>query len=258
MAHQVTFIAEDNRSVLIFQTKDDLFGFVTDSFRRMSERAICERGYFAAALSGGRTPVDLYGRLAAHEERFDWDRIHIFLVDERFVPDTDSESNYRMIRETLLDRVDIPAKNVHPIFTGEADPRISVQKYEKELIRFLKPPSGGIPVLDLVMLGLGEDGHTASLFPGTPVIEERQRFVRAVLPGKGKVPRVTLTFPVINHARNIFFIVTGKGKEAVVRRVVEERDPSLPASLVKPEQGELFFLCDSQAASMLTTSKLEG
>ncbi len=254
MADQVRVEAKKGRHVFVFETKQELYGFAVERLREMASMAASEKGFMAMALSGGRTPVDFYLRLSGAKDAFDWKRMHIFLVDERFVPDTDEESNYRMIRETLLDRVPIPAGNAHAVATDVTDPGIAAVEYEKGLAAFFGLGAGEVPVFDLVMLGMGEDGHTASLFPGTPALSENRRLVTAV-PGEGRAARVTLTFPVINSARNVTFLVTGNAKAEVLRRVVEEEDRSLPATLVCP-RGDVLFLCDTEAASRLKIGTL--
>ncbi|MGD0230923.1 MAG: 6-phosphogluconolactonase [Syntrophorhabdales bacterium] len=241
------------REVRVFETLSGLASHMAERFRLISEEAVARAGRFAVALSGGRTPVDLYVELARRGSAFDWAHIHIFLVDERFVPYSDRESNFGMIKRTLLDAVLPPPENVHPIDTAVADPAISAQKYEEEIVAFFGA-GGAMPRFDLVMLGLGEDGHTASLFPGSPALREKTHPVQAIAPhGKVTTPRVTITLPVINGARNVVFLITGKGKARVLRRVIEEKDPQLPASLVEPKEGRLSFLCDREAASTIGT-----
>ncbi|OPY67023.1 MAG: 6-phosphogluconolactonase [Syntrophorhabdaceae bacterium PtaU1.Bin034] len=254
MAHQVIRRAGSGRSILVFETGEEMGKFALERFRALAATAVSERGRFAAALSGGRTPVDLYLRIGREAKDLTWRNIHIFLVDERFVPYNDDRSNYGMIRETLLDAVPIPAENVYPFAVEGIDPEMSAEEYEGLLWDILGSGSdGAAPALDLAMLGMGEDGHTASLFPGSPVIHESTRLARAVPAGEGREARITLTLPMINAARNILFLVAGKAKAAVLGRVAKERDPLLPASLVRPHHGDLSFLCDREAASGLDT-----
>ncbi len=229
---------------------------MVDRFRKIWEKAVSERGRFSVALSGGTTPKDLYMEIGRKGSAWDWKDIHVFLVDERFVPPTDDRSNYRMIKESLLDCIPIPAANVHPIDTGQTDPRASAKAFEAGLMRFFDTGKGGVPAFDLIMLGLGEDGHTASLFPGLPDLRSDTHLVRAVEPAGERVARVTLTLPVINNGRNVIFLVTGETKARTVRRAVQEQDPNLPASLVQPREGTLFFVCDRDAGSMLDMDKL--
>ncbi len=251
MAHDLVRGPDDGPPVLVFERREQMGAFMVGRFREISERAIRERGRFSAALSGGETPRDLYLEMGRVGQDMEWRNIHIFLVDERFVPRDDERSNYGMIRRTLLDKVPIPAANVHPIETGEPDPRTSARKYEAHLRRFFGAGPGTTPELDMILLGMGQDGHTASLFPGLDDVRLEGRLVREVEAAPDSVARVTLTLPIINRGRTVFFLVTGKAKADIVRRVVEERDPCLPASQVQPAGGALFFVCDREAASML-------
>lgn len=251
MAHDIVRGPYDGPPVLVLETREEMWRFMVGRFREISERAIRERGRFSAALSGGKTPEDLYIELGLVGQDMEWRNIHVFLVDERFVPLGDARSNYGMIKRTLLDKVPIPAANVHPIETEESDLRTSALKYEADVQRFFGTGPGTIPAFDMILLGIGQDGHTASLFPGLSDLRVGSRLVREVEALPESVARVTLTLPVINHGRTVFFLVTGKAKADMVRRVVEERDPGLPASQVLPVEGELFFVCDGEAASML-------
>lgn len=228
---------------------------MADRFGEASERAITGQGRFSVALSGGKTPVGPYGEIARIGRVIDWKKVHVFLVDERFVPYDDERSNYGMIKKSLLDSIPIPSANVHPVAT-EGDPLRSAEKYESELRGFFAG-SRGVPVLDMVVLGMGEDGHTASLFPGKPYSVDDGHLVRAVGPDKEGLSRITLTLPVINRGRLVLFLVTGAAKARTVVRVVEESDPALPASLVRPVDGKPLFLLDREAASMLRPDKTE-
>ncbi|MGD0657417.1 MAG: 6-phosphogluconolactonase [Syntrophorhabdales bacterium] len=254
MAHDVVRRPYGRPPVLVLETREEMWTFMVGRFREKSERAIRERGRFSAGLSGGKTPEDLYLEMGRVGQDTEWGNIHIFLVDERFVPLGDDRSNYGMIKRTLLDKVPIPAANVHSIETEESDLRTSALNYEADLQRFFGTGPATIPAFDMILLGMGQDGHTASLFPGLSDLRVEKRLVREVEATLGTAARVTLTLPVINHGRTVFFLVTGKAKAGIVRRVVEERDPDLPASLVAPLEGELFFVCDGEAASMLDKS----
>lgn len=238
----------------MFGSKGELFSHAASRFAAASEGAVTLRGRFAAALSGGQTPVGLYIEIARSASALDWKRIHLFLVDERLVPHSDSRSNFGMIKKTLLDAVSIPRPNMHPVPVDQADPLVSARTYEDELRSFFHVAPGAMPRFDLVLLGIGEDGHTASLFPGTPLLDDTTHAVGAAAEGEGRTGRVTLTLPVINNAREVIFLVTGKGKAPIVRRVVEERDGRLPASLVAPAEGRLSFLLDKEAASELSAA----
>ena len=251
MAHDITKGSSGRPPVVVLERKEQAWAFMVDRFREISERAIGERGRFSAALSGGKTPEDLYLEMGRLLKDLEWKSIHIFLVDERLVPPGDDRSNYGMIKRTLLDMIPMPAVNVHAIATEGVDPPTSARKYEADLQGFFATGEGNIPELDMILLGMGEDGHTASLFPGLPDLAAENRLARGVEAGPGRIARVTLTLPVINCGRAVFFLVIGKAKAGIVKRVAEEREPGLPASLVQPGEGRLFFVCDGEAASML-------
>jgi 6-phosphogluconolactonase len=178
--------------------------------------------------------------------------VHFFWADERCVPPESRESNYRLVKELLIDRVPIPAVNVHRM-RGEINPVEAAADYEKHLKDFFRPPALNPPAFDLVLLGLGEDGHTASLFPGSTVIHETKRWVAGYLADLQKGRRITLTPPIINAAGTVVFFVTGSGKAAVVRDVIEGpwRPDVLPAQVVRPDGGEPLWMLDRDAAALL-------
>lgn len=224
-------------------------------FAERATGAVSARGRFTAALSGGRTPAAFYTLLAKapFASRIPWDRVHLFWGDERCVLPDHGESNYRLARERLLDRVPIPPANVHRI-RGEMDPVEAAALYEGELREFFGQHGAPFPAFDVVLLGLGEDGHTASLFPGSPAIRESLRRVSAQYVDARKGWRITLTPPAINAARLAAFVVSGKGKAAVVRDVLEGpfRPGTLPAQAIRPSRGELRWMLDRDAAQLLT------
>lgn len=225
--------------------------FVIAQWKTISEKAIKGKGYFSVALSGGRTPEFLYKKLS-NKRTLPWNKTHVFLTDERYVPYEDEENNLHMINNTLLTRVSIPKKNVHPISTSEVTPLESAEKYEEDLISFFRTAETALPKFDLILLGIGEDGHTASLFPETPSLKEIRHFAVTVSPkDKTKKDRITITFPVINMAKNIVFLVTGGNKAKIVKDVIEGKNNLLPAAMVEPEKGKLFFLLDESAGSLL-------
>jgi 6-phosphogluconolactonase len=239
-----------DKEILIFDTAEQIIDYSVKTWIEISETAIREKGGFTVALSGGRTPVSLYQTLA-EKSMLPWDKTHIFIVDERFVPFEHEDSNYRMIYNTLLKHIKIPSKNIHPVITEDNSPALSAEKYEKDIISFFKISNNELPRFDLILLGLGDDGHTASLFPGTPALKEKAHLSAAVkLPDKSKKDRITLTFPVINNANNIIFTATGDKKANIIRKIIDE-DSSLPASMVRPEKGKLIFLLDEGAGSLV-------
>jgi 6-phosphogluconolactonase len=204
---------------------------------------------FAVALSGGSTPKRLYRLLAEPpwRDRFPWSRTHWFWGDERFVPADDLRSNYRMAREALLARAPIPPANIHPIPTEDLSPDAAAAAYEATLKSFhgaatLDPAR---PLFDVTFLGLGEDGHTASLFPGTPALTERARWVVAV-EGAQEEPRITLTYPALASSRHVAFLVEGGGKRAMAERL-RRGDTAIPAGRIAPV-GRLHIFIDTAAA----------
>jgi 6-phosphogluconolactonase len=222
--------------------------FVAD---RASE-AIARRGLFTLALAGGGTPKPVYERLAMPDVAgaIEWSRVHVFFGDERCVPPDDPQSNFRMAREALLARVPIPDENVHRV-RGEDPPTVAAEEAERSLRDVV--PAAPVPSLDLVFLGLGDDGHTASLFPDTAALGEQSRLVVANFVEKLSSWRVTFTAPLINAARDVVFLVEGAGKAAALEAVLEGpfTPTLLPSQLVRPG-GSLHWFADEAAAGRLT------
>jgi len=237
----------DNQ-VLIFGSQSAMKDFVVSRWLEISNQSINKYGVFRVALSGGKTPAPLYERLA-EEKGLNWEKIFIFQVDERFVPEDSPDNNFRMIRRTLTDRVAIPNENLFPIPVNAPDPLLAAERYETLIRRQMGLSEGQFPRFDLVLLGMGKDGHTASLFPGDDLLFEKCRIAAPAFPESGH-SRVTLTFPAINRARRIFFFVIGKEKAPAFKRTVTG-DPAVPAALVKPIRGELVFIADPDAGSDL-------
>ena len=235
--------------LVVVPDTDSLAAEAAQRFASAAATRISERGRFVVALSGGSTPGPTYERLASEPfaSRVDWPRVHVFWGDERCVPPDHPDSNSRMTSEALLDHVPIPRENVHRI-RGELEPHEAATLYRRELAGVLG--EGGR--IDLVVLGLGTDGHTASLFPNTMALEERDLGVIAVRVGKLATWRVTLTLPIINAAREVVFLVSGAGKAGVLARV--RAGEALPAGLVQPQGGKLTWLVDRDAAKGLAHS----
>jgi 6-phosphogluconolactonase len=221
-------------------------------FVEIANAAIYGEGRFSVALAGGNTPRRVYELLASEDFRAQvaWSSAHIFFGDERCVPHDHPESNYRMANETLLSRVPIPRENIHPIM-GEGDPLANARLYEHELKSFFKGASW--PRFDLVLLGMGDDGHTASLFPGTTALKEQQAWVVANWVEKLNTFRITLTAPAINHAAHVVLLVTGEAKARRLQEVLYgPRDyDRLPLQLIRPVDGSLEWFVDRAAASQL-------
>jgi 6-phosphogluconolactonase len=212
--------------------------------------ALASDRIFAVSLSGGSTPRRLYECLAAPDiaSRFPWNRAHWFWGDERFVPHDHPDSNFRMAREAFLSRVPVPPENIHAVPTQGLSPDQAAADYETTLKRFygadtLAPDR---PLFDATLLGIGEDGHTASLFPGQPALQETRRWAVAVIGAKAEA-RITLTYPVLDSSRELAFVATGREKRAVVARA-QDGDRSIPAGAVRPV-GRLHWLVDRAAAA---------
>ncbi len=207
-------------------------------------------------LSGGSTPHAVYQLLATDEyrSRVEWQHLHLFWGDERCVPPTSPKSNYRMARETLLETVPVPAGNIHPIH-GELPPSRAAIAYEDELRAVFGTELGALPRPDLILLGLGEDGHTASLFPGIAALEEERRLAVDVYVERLNSSRVTVTLPLLNNARAVLFLVSGPSKAAALAAVLRNPASGLPASRVVPRDGDLFWYVDRDAAAQLSLSE---
>ncbi len=210
--------------------------------------AIAQRKSCTIALSGGSTPQPLYAALAAAD--LPWDQIHIFWGDERYVAATHPDSNYGMTKRVWLDLVPIPAVNVHPMPTDLADPQLAADEYDRQITAYFGLEARSIPVFDIVLLGMGDDGHTASLFPHTAALSVLDRLV--TVGEKDGQPRLTFTFPVINQARSTIFLVSGASKQTALAAVFAPTgDASIyPSRGIQP-QGELLWLLDAAAGEGL-------
>lgn len=221
-------------------------------FSRAAKESIEKRGRFAVAISGGSTPRSMHSMLG--EEPFysdiPWDKTDIFWADERCVPNNHPDSNFGAAKKDFLDRVPIPKGHIHPL-QGGLSPEESALLYQQKLIKFFQRKEDEFPLFDLIFLGIGTDGHTASLFPGQSALNEMKRWVVAVKGGNPDVNRLTLTFPVINRGKQIVFMISGKKKASVVKTALKGIQSGLPAQLVQPLKGKLIWLLDREAASLL-------
>lgn len=240
--------------IRILTTPQGLFEAAAEEVIRDAKDAEDTRGRFTIALSGGSTPKSLYNLLATNARNaLPWDRMFFFWGDERHVPPTNSESNYRMANEVMLAKVPVPAGNVFRMPTENPDAALAAEEYEKNLRSFFQLSAAEVPRFDLILLGLGPDGHTASLFPGTAALREKSRLVVANWVEKLKTNRLTFTLPVLNAARCVAFLVSGTEKASVLKTVLEENAPAeqYPAKLVNPSPGRLIWFLDRAAASSL-------
>lgn len=243
------------REIIICRDVDELNHKAAEQFIGLASKAIQHSGQFAVALSGGSTPKALYSLLASpdYAERVDWSRVDLFWGDERCVPPDHPESNFRMVQESLLSKIQIPSENVHRMM-GEKEPERAAREYEEHLRQFFHLTRGGVPRFDLIFLGLGEDGHTASLFPGSPALNERNRLVATVYVERLNAYRLTLTLPVINAAAQITFLVTGQSKSAMVKEILgaDSKSQTYPANQVRPVNGNVTWLISKDAACELS------
>ena len=239
-------------NLVVLENPEDVAHAAADRFVVLAAERITARGRFSVALAGGSTPKRAYELLASEDRhgRVGWSKVHIFFGDERCVPPEDAESNYRMANQAMFSHLPIPSLNIHRMI-GESDPATSARLYEDELQSFFEGASW--PRLDLVFLGMGDDGHTASLFPGTIALKEERAWVAANWVEKFKSFRITLTAPAINHAAHVVFIVTGESKARRLADVVRgPRDPErLPSQAIQPLDGSLEWFVDKAAAGYL-------
>ena len=241
--------------VRVVADEADLARAAASEFVERATDAVAARARFTVALSGGSTPRALYALLAtdpALKSQVPWDSIHFFWGDERHVPPEHPDSNYHMASEALLSQVPVRATNVHRVKSELEDADEAALEYEQALRDCFRLGAGDIPRFDLVLLGMGPDGHTASLFPGTDALSEHQRLVVANWVEKFDGDRITLTLPVLNNAASVIFLVSGAEKAETLRAVLAGDSPEpYPAQLVQPSNGELIWLVSSDAARLL-------
>jgi len=242
--------------IRVSTTPQELFEAAAEVVVHTAKDAVEQRGRFTIALSGGSTPKSLFNLLATNARTvLPWDRMFFFWGDERHVPPTDPESNYRMAEEAMLSKIPVAAGNVFRIPAENPDAAAAADAYEQTLRKFFQLGPGEIPIFDLILLGMGPDGHTASLFPGSAGLQEKNRLAIANWVDKLKTSRLTLTLPVRNAARCVAFLVSGTDKAAVLKTVLEEDAPAeqYPSKLIRPNNGKLIWLVDRAAASDLST-----
>jgi 6-phosphogluconolactonase len=244
--------------IRVLTTPQELFAAAAEEVIHAANTAVAERGRFTLALSGGSTPKSLFNLLATNAKAaFPWDRTFFFWSDERHVPPTDNDSNYKMAEETMLSKVPVPAGNVFRIPAEDPDAAAVADSYEKTIQKFFQLAPGSLPAFDLILLGMGPDGHTASLFPNSAGLQEKSRLVIANWVEKLKTHRLSFTLPVLNAARCDAFLVSGTDKAPMIKTVLEENVPGeqYPAKLVQPKDGKLLWFLDRAAASALTSQQ---
>jgi 6-phosphogluconolactonase len=247
----VNIVKRDPR-IIIADNPFDFASTGADIFISSAGKAVQRNGRYVVAISGGNTPALMHRLLAgdSYRSRVPWSDTHIFWVDERCVPVNHPASNYGRALGDFLEAVPIPSTQIHympvnlPVEKGAL-------KYEQELIDFFQLQKGEAPVFDLIFLGLGTDGHTASLFSGSNALEEKHRLILAVKGGYPDVDRLTMTLPVLNNARKIVFLVSGKGKAQIVRKLMIQGQKELPAQKIRPVKGDLLWILDRSSASLM-------
>ena len=239
--------------VLIYPDANTLSHEAAQYVVRLADEAISDHGRFSIALSGGTTPKVLYGLLGnePYSNQIDWSHVEIFWSDERCVPPDSSDSNYQLAQEVLLSKIPIQANQIHRMPADQTDRDAASQAYAQEIQRVLG--TNGIPAFDLLQLGMGPEGHTASLFPHQPSLQEQQRLVMPVNVPKPPPPRLTFTPPLLNAARHILFLVTGADKADALQAVLESgyQPEEYPAQIVRPAHGEVTWMLDTAAAGKL-------
>lgn len=238
------------RTIQRFAMSSELHNAAVVSIVRFLGNAIKLRGLATICLSGGSTPKAVY-ELLASEQSFDWVKVHFFWGDERCVPRTHPESNFLMATEALLRKLSISDANIHRI-EAEGPPTEAAERYERDLRTFFGLKEKQIPRFDVTLLGLGEDGHTASLFPGTTILNETRRLVAEVYVEKFKAYRISMTYPLLNNSHIIMFLVSGSGKATILHEILEGEPGRYPAQQIQPADGIVYWLIDQQAASHLS------
>jgi 6-phosphogluconolactonase len=235
----------------IFADLEELSQFAARQFSELAQEATDRNGRFSVALTGGSSPKRLHQLLATppYRAQIPWQKVHIFWGDERYVPMTDDRSNAKMAFDALLHHVDIPENQIH-VMTSHLPPETFASQYEQIIKDFFQ---GAPPIFDLILLGMGEDGHTASLFPETEVLQEKEKLVSSLYLPSQSMHRITMTAPLINQASQVIMLVFGKKKAKTLHQVLKGpyQPEHLPVQLIQPENGELTWLVDEEAASHL-------
>lgn len=236
------------KTIKILPGINEVSEFLIKEWKLYQKEALNNKNYFTVALSGGKTPKYFYKKLAEQKDKFKWEKTYIFMVDERYVSSIHIDNNYKMIKENLFNKINIPEKNIFSINT-QLSLNKSVIDYENRIKNFFKHQS--LPSFDLVLLGIGNDGHTASLFPKNKILKETKKIVASVKNKNINHKRITLTYPIINNTKNIIFLVTGEKKAHIIKKIIENKNKNYPASRINPINGNLLFLLDEYASKEL-------
>jgi len=230
------------KEIKVFETKDLAEDFLIKLFEKLSKDAIEEKGYFSVALSGGQTPLSFYKKLSKQKDIL-WDKIHIFFVDERMISDDDENSNIYQINKYLIKPLNLKKENIHYI-NKEIDTIDAALEYELEIKSFMKEE---MPSFDFILLGIGKDGHTASLFPNSNNLKEKEKLIVLDQKEEEAFDRLSFTFPLINNAKNIVFLAFLQNKASIIKRILLDKDHRLPATQIKARE-KLYFILDKKAA----------
>jgi 6-phosphogluconolactonase len=247
----------NEKDLNIFANSSELVTALSKHFVELANSSISKRGFFRVALSGGSTPKILYQALASppYNKEIAWDKVFFFWSDERCVPHNNPESNYLMAYENLLSKIPVPKSNIFPTEGQDKNPQASAQQYEVEIKKYFQLSGHDFPAFDLILLGLGPDGHTASLFPGSEALSETKKLVAANFVEKFNSWRLTFTYPTINQAHNVVFLVSGAEKAEIITQIFQSPGKiPLPAQLVHPVSGKLEWYLDKNAARLLNLS----
>lgn len=244
-----------SKDVKVFRDRDALSRAAAEDIAGLIQEKTRFGADFHLVLTGGSTPKPLYRLLGSeYSDSMNWRHVHCYWGDERYVPHDHEESNYRMAKESLLKNVKIPESNIHALPTDNDSPQIAAEKHSGELRRIFPGSDEAIPRYDLILLGMGGDGHVASLFPNHALLDEEEKLIGVVTDSPKPPPtRLTMTLPVINSAKRIYFLVSGENKVSAVKQVLEQSQPSpeYPASLVSPDKGKVTWWLDEAAAKLL-------
>jgi 6-phosphogluconolactonase len=253
----MTTKAKTKKTIKVFKTLDEINQFAADKFISIGNNLIKKTGRFTVALPGGSTPKSLYQLLGSdqYNSKIDWEKVYFFIGDDRDVSPISASSNYKMINESLFNELKIPATNIFRWHTEIINAPEVAQSYERSLIKFFELEEGEFPKFDLIFLGMGDDGHTASLFPFTDALKINDQLVSANYVEKINATRLTFTFPTINNATNIIFLISGKEKSEALKEVHEgiPNCDKFPAQCIKPINGKLLWLVDEAAADLLNS-----
>jgi 6-phosphogluconolactonase len=245
-------ISHKHKTVEIYLNAEELSKRARDLVLAGAEDAIKSRGIFSMALSGGKSPLRLYALLALEHYRAFWKYTDIFQVDERLVPQEHKDSNARLLKEKLLAYLPFPENHIHLIPTELTTIEECRKAYDRTLIKYFQLRKGDFPRFDLILLGLGDDGHTASLFPENRTLREKEKLVLSSFEHRAPHQRISLSLPVLNNARQVIFLASGGSKAPVIKSIIEDEHSMLPAAMVKPIGTPALFLVDREAAAELT------